>query len=168
MKPACNGTRVFRRHLVVLRPNAPPACSVSVSLDSDRNRTRGFGGSRLRLLKKRGKFRPNRNRRGSLDQRREAIQRRKLLRPRVSAVRTHPANPFENRRNSTAGRRPERVRKGDSGGGNETDVEPSPFSYCLNLMAILFLEERSTRRAKHIRDLIGQSLMIRELVSVLK
>ena len=72
--------------------------------------------SRVRSLKRQGNLRPNRNRRGSPDQRRVAIQRRKSLCTRVSAVRIPPANPFENRGNSASGERPERVRKGDSGG----------------------------------------------------
>ena len=75
-----------------------------------------LAGLRVRPLERRGKFRPNRNRRGSPDQRREAIQRRKTLRTRVSAVRTQSANPFENRRKSASSKGPERVRKGDGGG----------------------------------------------------
>ena len=75
-----------------------------------------LAGLRVRPLERREKFRPNRNRRGSPDQRREAIQRRKSLCAAVSAVRTHPANPFENRRNSASVGRPERVRNGDGGG----------------------------------------------------
>ena len=83
---------------------------------------------RVRPLERRGKFRPNRNRRGSPDQRRVAIQRRKSLCARVSAVRTHTANPFENRRNSASGKRPERVRNGEGGGGSGTGIERStPF-----------------------------------------
>ena len=81
-----------------------------------------LAGLRVRPLEKRGKFRPNRNRRGSPDQRRWAIQRRKTLRTRVSAVRTQSANPFENRRNSASDGQPERVRKGDSGGGGVRQV----------------------------------------------
>ena len=80
---------------------------------------------RVRPLERRRNFRPNRNRRGSPNQRREAIQRRKSQRTRVSAVRTHPANPFENRTNFASGGRPERVRKGDSGGGDGTGVQRS-------------------------------------------
>lgn len=75
-----------------------------------------LAGLRVRPLEKRGKFRPNRNRRGSPDQRREAIQRRKSLCARVSAVRTQPANPFENGRKSASVGQLERVRNGDGGG----------------------------------------------------
>ena len=51
--------------------------------------------SRVRSLERQGNFRPNRNRHSSPDQRREAIQRRKSQRTRVSAVRTHPATPLK-------------------------------------------------------------------------
>ena len=72
---------------------------------------------RVRPIERRENFRTNRNRRRSPDQRGEVIQRRKSPRARVSAVRIHPANPFENRGNSDSDGRPERVRKGENGGG---------------------------------------------------
>jgi len=84
-----------------------------------------LAGLRVRLLETQGKFRPNRNQRSSPDQRRRAIQRRKSPCPCVSAVRTHPANPFENRRKSASVGRHERVRNGDGGGADGPERQPS-------------------------------------------
>lgn len=93
--------------------------------------------SRVRPLERREKFRPNRNRLGSPDQRREAIQRRKSLCACVSAVRTRQANPFENRRKSALVGRPERVRKGDGGGGDGSERQPSPPKSLFSLLALV-------------------------------
>ena len=81
---------------------------------------------RFRPLERRGKFRPNRNRGGSPDQRRDVVQRRKSLHTRVSAIRSHPATPFENRGKSPHWARHELVRKGDGGGGDGPEIGRSP------------------------------------------
>ncbi|MBB6262393.1 hypothetical protein FHS77_002967 [Paenochrobactrum gallinarii] len=114
-----------------------------------------LAGSRVRPLEKRGKLRPNRNRHGSPDQRREAIQRRKSLHAGVSAVRTHPANPFENRRNSPLHRWSEQVRNGDGGGGSGTGVEPSLPPKPLNL-----LSSNIVRRPKSLKCAYNPTLLV--------
>ena len=91
---------------------------ISVPLDSNGNKRAQFWRgresgycNRLRKISDRteiGAVRPTRDERPFRDGNRCGA--------RVSAVRTQPANPFENRRNSASDGRPEQVRKGDSGG----------------------------------------------------
>lgn len=82
---------------------------------------------RSRSLKSHGKNGPNRNGRGSAKLRLRAILSPALARRRVYEVRSAPANPFDNTEKSVPVRAVSLVRNVDNGGGDGTEVQPSPM-----------------------------------------
>jgi hypothetical protein len=80
------------------------------------NASQGFGGAERQAIANSGEKRTNLKWRGSLDLSPGGIQSPKRARRAVSEVRTVPANPFENTKNSAPCMGVSVVRKGDDGG----------------------------------------------------